>query len=166
MGFWSNKTKKSVEFTDEVADHTLLAVVKKELQKQPHKRFSDLCKEALWQYLYVPESVRPSRNSASADNAEAEIAELKGQLASIEQRIAAQEANRLDALESQVQQLSLQVGQLAIALNEGRASYQPPPQPHAQPQPQPEPEPEPEPVGPPKPVDPLLQRLSSFIDDF
>jgi hypothetical protein len=65
--------------------------------------------------------------------------------------------------------LSLQVGQLAIALNNNqRGNYQPPQQPYLEPipEPQPEPEPEPEPVAPPKPVDPLLQRLSSFIDDF
>lgn len=164
MVFWLSKTKKRVGFTDEVADQTLLAVVQKELQNQPHKSFGDLCKEALWHYLYVPESVKPTRKSAEASDT---IAELQGQLRSLEERVAAREASRLDALEQQLQQLSLQVGQLAIALNQ-RGSYQPPQQPYLEPQPesQPEPEPEPEPVTPPKPVDPLLQRLSSFIDDF
>ncbi|AFY80024.1 hypothetical protein [Oscillatoria acuminata] len=164
MVFWLSKTKKRVGFTDEVADQTLLAVVQKELQNQPHKSFGDLCKEALWHYLYVPESVKPTRKSADASDT---IAELQGQLSSLEERIAAREASRLDALEQQMQQLSLQVGQLAIALNQ-RGNYQPPQQPYLEPQPepQPEPEPEPEPVAPPKPVDPLLQRLSSFIDDF
>jgi TolA-binding protein len=166
MVFWLSKTKKRVGFTDEVADQTLLAVVQKELQNQPHKSFGDLCKEALWHYLYVPESVKPTRKSADASDT---IAELQGQLRSLEERIAAREASRLDALEQQLQQLSLQVGQLAIALNNNqRGNYQPPQQPYLEPipEPQPEPEPEPEPVAPPKPVDPLLQRLSSFIDDF
>lgn len=165
MVFWLSKTKKQVGFTDEVADQTLLAVVQKELQNQPHKSFGDLCKEALWHYLYVPESVKPTRKSAEASDT---IAELQGQLRSLEERVAAREANRLDALEQQLQQLSLQVGQLAIALNNQRGNYQPPQQPYLEPQPepQPEPEPEPEPVAPPRPVDPLLQRLSSFIDDF
>ncbi len=165
MVFWLSKTKKRVGFTDEVADQTLLAVVQKELQNQPHKSFGDLCKEALWHYLYVPESVKPTRKSADASDT---IAELQGQLRSLEERVAAREASRLDALEQQMQQLSLQVGQLAIALNNQRGNYQPPQQPYLEPQPepQPEPEPEPEPVAPPKPVDPLLQRLSSFIDDF
>lgn len=165
MVFWLSKTKKRVGFTDEVADQTLLAVVQKELQNQPHKSFGDLCKEALWHYLYVPESVKPTRKSAEASDT---IAELQGQLRSLEERVAAREASRLDALEQQLQQLSLQVGQLAIALNNQRGNYQPPQQPYLEPQPepQPEPEPEPEPVAPPKPVDPLLQRLSSFIDDF
>ncbi|MCT7980564.1 hypothetical protein [Laspinema olomoucense] len=164
MVFWLSKTKKRVGFTDEVADQTLLAVVHKELQNQPHKSFGDLCKEALWHYLYVPESVKPTRKSAEASDS---IAELQGQLRSLEERVAAREASRLDALEQQLQQLSLQVGQLAIALNQ-RGNYQPPAQTYLEPipEPQPEPEPEPEPVAPPKPVDPLLQRLSSFIDDF
>jgi hypothetical protein len=166
MVFWLSKTKKRVGFTDEVADQTLLAVVQKELQNQPHKSFGDLCKEALWHYLYVPESVKPTRKATDASDT---IAELQGQLRSLEERIAAREASRLDALEQQLQQLSLQVGQLAIALNNNqRGNYQPPQQPYLEPipEPQPEPEPEPEPVAPPKPVDPLLQRLSSFIDDF
>ncbi|MCT7989256.1 hypothetical protein [Laspinema olomoucense] len=164
MVFWLSKTKKRVGFTDEVADQTLLAVVHKELQNQPHKSFGDLCKEALWHYLYVPESVKPTRKSTDASEP---IAELQGQLRSLEERVAAREASRLDAMEKQLQQLSLQVGQLAIALNQ-RGNYQPPAQTYLEPipEPQPEPEPEPEPVAPPKPVDPLLQRLSSFIDDF
>lgn len=162
MVFWLSKTKKRVGFTDEVADQTLLAVVQKELQNQPHKSFGDLCKEALWHYLYVPESVKPTRKSAETSDT---IAELQGQLRSLEERVAAREASRLDALEQQLQQLSLQVGQLAIALNQ-RGSYQPPQPPYLEPIPEPQPEPEPEPVPPPKPVDPLLQRLSSFIDDF
>ncbi|MCT7982024.1 hypothetical protein NG796_01810 [Laspinema sp. A4] len=164
MVFWLSKTKKRVGFTDEVADQTLLAVVQKELQNQPHKSFGDLCKEALWHYLYVPESVKPTRKSADASDT---IAELQGQLRSLEERVAAREASRLDALEQQLQQLSLQVGQLAIALNQ-RGNYQPPQHAYLEPIPEPHPEPEsePEPVAPPKPVDPLLQRLSSFIDDF
>lgn len=157
MSFWFNKTKKQVGFTDEVADQTLLAVVKKELQNQPHKSFGDLCKEALWQYLYVPESVRPKRTSNDAQD---KIAELQQQLAFLEERVAAREGSRLDELERQMQQLSFQVGQLAIALSQGGGNYQPPPQAL------PEPEPEPEPVAPPPPMDPLLQRLSSVLDDF
>lgn len=159
MGFWSNKTKKRVEFTEEVADKTLIAVVEQELDKQPHKSFSDLCKEALWQYLYVPESVRPTRKSSDLDG---QIAELQGQLTSLEQRIAAREVSRLDALESQLQQLSFQVSQLAIAMNQ-RGPYQPPLQ---QQHLELEPQPEPEPVPPPQPSDPLLSRLGSLLDDF
>ena len=71
----SNKTNKSVTFNQEVADQTLLTVIETELAKQPHKTFSDLCKEALWQFLCVPESLRPSPK----------IGEMEQQIADLQQ---------------------------------------------------------------------------------
>jgi TolA-binding protein len=156
MRLWSNKTSKNVEFTNEAADETLLAAVENELNKQPQRTFSEICKEALWQFLYVPESVRPDSNKLN--QLELQITQLQGQLASLEQRLAAKEASRLDKLESHLQQLSLQVGQLATALENGRLTYSAP---KVEP-----PEPEPEPVPPPEEVDPLLSRLGSLLDDF
>lgn len=156
MRLWSNKTSKNVEFTNEAADETLLAAVENELNKQPQRTFSDICKEALWQFLYVPESVRPDSNKLN--QLELQITQLQGQLASLEQRLAAKEASRLDKLESHLQQLSLQVGQLATALENGSLTYSAP---KVEP-----PEKEPEPVPPPEEVDPLLSRLGSLLDDF
>lgn len=156
MRLWSNKTSKNVEFTNEAADETLLAAVENELNKQPQRTFSEICKEALWQFLYVPESVRPDSNKLN--QLELQITQLQGQLASLEQRLAAKEASRLDKLESHLQQLSLQVGQLATALENGSLTYSAP---KVEP-----PEPEPEPVPPPEEVDPLLSRLGSLLDDF
>jgi TolA-binding protein len=156
MRLWSNKKTRNVEFTDEAADETLLAAVENELVKQPNKTFGDLCKEALWQLLYVPESVRPDSNKLS--QLEAQITQLQGQLASLEQRMAAREASRLDKLESHLQQLSLQVGQLATAIDSGgftvSASKVIPV------------EEKPEPLPPPQEVDPLLSRLGALLDDF
>ncbi len=156
MRLWSNKRTRNVEFTDEAADETLLAAVENELVKQPNKTFSDLCKEALWQLLYVPESVRPDSNKLS--QLEAQIIQLQGQLASLEQRMAAREASRLDKLEGHLQQLSLQVGQLATAIDSGgftvSASKVIPV------------EEKPEPLPPPQEVDPLLSRLGALLDDF
>ncbi len=156
MRLWSNKRVRNVEFTDEAADETLLAAVENELVKQPNKTFSDLCKEALWQLLYVPESVRPDSNKLS--QLETQIIQLQGQLASLEQRIAAREASRLDKLESHLQQLSLQVGQLATAIDSGgftvSASKVIPV------------EDKPESLSPPQEVDPLLSRLGALLDDF
>ncbi|QIZ69671.1 plasmid segregation centromere-binding protein ParR [Oxynema aestuarii] len=151
MRLWSNNTKKRVEFTDEVADRTLLASVEAELAKHPSKSFSHLCKQALWQLLHVPDSVRPTSSMGAVDE---QIARLQGQLANLEQRIAAKEANRLDEIERQVQQLTVQVSQLAIAVGQGGSFSGSPPQP------------EPEPEPPPQPVDPMLSRLSSLVDDF
>ena len=62
---WSSKkVVKSVTFNPGVADESLLDVVERHLEKEPDKTFSDLCKEALWQALCVPESVRPDPQPA------------------------------------------------------------------------------------------------------
>lgn len=158
MRLWFRKKKqlKSVEFVRDMADRTLLAAVELELEKQPHKTFSDLCKEALWQFLYVSESLLPA---SKVGRLEEQIANIEERLASVEERIGAREASRLNELESQIRQLSLQVGQLAIAGDKSasdRASSPPPPPP----------EPEPENRPPPQPIDPLLSRLGSLLDDF
>ena len=162
MRLWSNKNNKPVKFTNDAADETLLAVVENELRKQPHKTFSDLCKEALWQFLYVPESVRPYSNKLS--ELELQVTQVQGQLASLEQRITAQEASRLDTLENHLQQLTFQVGQLATAINSGSFSA-PAPKVEAQRAP-PEKEPEPELLPPFEEIDPLLLRLGALLDDF
>lgn len=96
---WSKKNSKSVTFNSEVADETLLAVVETELLKQPHKTFSDLCKEALWQFLCVPESVRPTPKTTQGEQV---VAELQHQLAEFEQRFLARESNRWEAIERQM----------------------------------------------------------------
>lgn len=216
--FWSKKKKKGVEFTEEVADGTLWAAVEAELAKHPHKTFSDLCKEALWQFLYVPETARPPRAQtrpvigsgaeefiaqiqgqldsleqrlaardaqpsppvAIGSGVEGLIAQMQGQLDSLEQRLAAREASRLDSLEHQMRELSLQVGQVAIALsswtNSPSAPFSAPatpaPETLSAPPPKPvtsppaAPPPKPETLAPPPPEDPLLRRLGSLLDDF
>ena len=163
MRLWFRKKKqlKSVEFVRDMADRTLLAAVEAEQERHPHKTFSDLCKEALWQFLYVSESLLPA---SKVGKLEQQIASLEERLASVEERIGAREASRLNELESQIRQLSLQVGQLAIASDKSasdrpaRAPSPPPPVPEA--------EPEPENLPPPQPIDPLLSRLGSLLDDF
>ena len=193
---WSKKITKPVTFNSEVADETLLAVVETELMKQPHKTFSDLCKEALWQFLCVPESVRPT--TPNAGQMEQPVAELKRQLAEFEQRFLRQESgrweaiepklnqllkrdssrleaiepqlhqllnresSRLDAIERQLNQLSGQLAQLSQIVNQQPKSESSRPF-------------VPEvkqaevvtPTAPPAEIDdPLLNRLSAFLDDF
>ncbi|HAA31923.1 MAG TPA: plasmid segregation centromere-binding protein ParR [Cyanobacteria bacterium UBA8553] len=151
---WSKKIRKSVTFNREVADQSLLDVVEIELMRQPHKSFSDLCKEALWHSLRVPESTRPPSKKAQIEQ---HFAELQQQIADFEQRVFAKESNQLDAMERQLNQLSVQLSQLAIALNQ-QPSFQPPPQLESKT--------ELEAPIPPQEVDPLLSRLSQFLDDF
>lgn len=102
---WSKKNSKSVTFNSEVADETLLAVVETELLKQPHKTFSDLCKEALWQFLCVPESVRPTPKTTQREQGVADrqvVADLQRQLVEFEQRFLARESSRWEAIERQM----------------------------------------------------------------
>jgi len=107
---WSKKTVKSVRFNQEVADQSLLAVVEAELMRQPYKTFSELCKEALWQFLCVPEAVRPSQKMAQKEQ---QPPELQHQLADFEQRFFAKESSRSEAIDHQLNQLTQQVTQLA-----------------------------------------------------
>ncbi|QDL08944.1 plasmid segregation centromere-binding protein ParR [Brasilonema octagenarum UFV-E1] len=177
---WSKKVVKSVTFEPGVADESLLALVESHLEKDPQKTFSDLCKEALWQSLCVPESVRPAPKPAAAAATqgveqkileqkilEQKIAALQSQIANLEERFFAKEANRLEMLEQQLIQLSQQVAQLAIMLNNVSTTSPPTPQQvsaievinytsspnHAA-------------ATPSQEVDPVISRISQFLDDF
>ncbi len=170
---WSKKVVKSVTFNPGVADESLLGLVESHLDNNPHLTFSDLCKEALWQSLCVPESVRPGgKPTATATGTptsptaspqfELQIIQLQRQLADLEGRFFAKESNRLAEMERQISQLSQQVAQLAMMVNYAPV-YQSPSTPV----------PAAEVVHtnkstptPPQEVDPLLNRLSQFLDDF
>ncbi|UKO97340.1 plasmid segregation centromere-binding protein ParR [Nostoc sp. UHCC 0870] len=163
---WSKKVVKSVTFNPEVADESLLAVVENYLEKQPEKTFSDLCKEALWQTLCVPESVKPGLKTAEIASVEQKIDDLQRQVAGLEERFFAKESHRLEALESQIMQLTQQMAHLAIMVTERPVIYSSPP-------PAPTPAPAADvvntttyPVEPPEEVDPVISRLSQFLDDF
>jgi hypothetical protein len=151
---WSDKSKKSVTFNQDIADESLLEVVETELMKQPGKTFSDLCKEALWQFLCVPQSVRPTFRAA---NTQYQTTDLQAQLAEFEQRFFARESSRLDAIERQLNQLTQQLAQLALTTTQ---------QPNSVPAPQLDSEEEAVAAATPPNDDPLLSRLSPLLDDF
>jgi hypothetical protein len=156
---WSKKVVKSVTFNPELADESLLAQVESYLEKQPDKTFSDLCKEALWQSLCVPESVQPAPQTAAATPIEQQMGELQRQVAGLEERFFAKGSNRLEAMEHHLLQLSQQVAQLALIVND-RSFIQSPNQLEV--------------VKntsytvatPAQEVDPVISRLSQFLDDF
>lgn len=151
---WSDKSKKLVTFNQDIADQSLLEVVETELMKQPGKTFSDLCKEALWQFLCVPQAVRPTaRMTHTPDQA----TDLQAQLAEFEQRFFARESTRLDAIERQLHQLSQQLAQLAITTNQ---------QLNSAPAPQLDSQEETMASVTLQSDDPLLNRLSPLLDDF
>src|ERR687886_443480 len=135
---WSKKIRKSVEFNRGLADLSLLEVVESELEKQPHKTFSDLCKEALWQYLCVPESVRPSFRTGSLEQ------QLAQQLAQLALIVNQQPTPMPPAQLTPVS--SAQLTPVSSAQLEPTAEAMTP--------------------TPPQEVDPLLSRLSQVLDDF
>ena len=115
MFFWSNQEKKSVLFDEEVADKDLLEVIEKELESQPDRTFSDLCKEALRQYFSAPQSL-PS--NFTREREEQSIAELQLQFAEFEQRFLTRETSQLDAIERQIRQLTDQLQQLGMSVEQ------------------------------------------------
>jgi hypothetical protein len=165
---WSKKEVKSVTFNPGVADESLLALVESHLEKNPNQSFSDLCKDALWQALCVPESVRPATKTTppaslpSSGVGEPQATDLHRQVADLEQRFLLRESNRLDGMERQMMQLSQQVAQLAIMVSQGVTvqvasthslpagdvfiNNSPP--------------------AVPVEVDPVISRLSQLVDDF
>ncbi|QSJ19832.1 plasmid segregation centromere-binding protein ParR [Nostoc sp. UHCC 0702] len=158
---WSKKVVKSVTFNPGVADESLLAVVESHLEQQPDKTFSDLCKEALWQSLCVPESVKPAPKMTMPESVEQKIEQLQRQVADLEERFFAKGTNRLEAMERHILQLTQQMAHLAIMVNE-RSIIQPPTTSA----------PAMEAVNntyvadPVEEVDPVISRLSQFLDDF
>ncbi len=173
---WSKKEVKSVTFNPGVADESLLALVESHLEKNPNQSFSDLCKDALWQALCVPESVRPATKttppptpSPNSGVSEPQFADLHRQVADLEERFLLRESNRLDVMERQLMQLSQQLAQLAITVTQGItvqvASTQSGSTGDVFITPSP-PAPAIAPVVAPVEVDPVISRLSLLVDDF
>jgi len=146
---WSKKTVKSVTFNPGISDESLLAQVESYLQANPSKTFSDLCKETLWQYLCGLESSPPTRGTIPV-SPDQKISELQRQVAELERRFLSRESHIL--------QLSQQVAQLANMVNQGQSVVSPVSLGTFNPS-----------VSQPVPVektDPVIDRLSSLIDDF
>jgi hypothetical protein len=206
---WSNRVTKSITFTKEEIDLDLLAQIEVELDRHPHKTFSDLCKEALWQLLNTPTSmldaepglpvatsvptsvatgvsapvdspvttpitapvvapvttsvappvktpIAPAGVSIELD----QIAQLRRQFYDLEQRMLSSESRRFDAIEQQIQYLERR-----LALLETQ------PDSHLGSPPAPEQIPEAiesggDDAAQPAEADPLLSRLSQYIDEF
>lgn len=163
---WSKKVVKSVTFNPGVADESLLDLVERYLEEDPEKTFSDLCKEALWQALCVPDSVKPTSKAgefAPAGSIEQQVAELRRQMADLEERFFAKESNRLEMMERHMMQLSQQMAQLAVSVTQG-GTIQTPTEPRAVAEPFTPASSTPKP--PPQEDDPVISRISQFVEDF
>ncbi len=110
MALWAkNKANFSVAFTEDAADQTLLAAIEKELAFTKYQTFSNLCKQALWQFLSVSES---ASSTDSSQRLEQRIAELAVKLAEFERNVSAEELSRLEGLEHHLSQLGAQLDRL------------------------------------------------------
>jgi hypothetical protein len=115
MALWAkNKANFSVAFTEDAADQTLLAAIEKELAFTKYQTFSNLCKQALWQFLSVSES---ASSTQSFQRLEQRIAELVVKFAEFEHNVSAEELSRLEGLEHHLSQLSAQLDQLQGSVN-------------------------------------------------
>ncbi|HLO52378.1 MAG TPA: hypothetical protein VK211_28520 [Kamptonema sp.] len=164
MALWAkNKGNFSVAFTEDAADQTLLAAIEKELVLTKYQTFSNLCKQALWQFLSVSESAQPT---PSFQRLEQRIVELQLKFAEFELNVTAEEISRLEGLESHLTQLSEQLEQLQASVNTKFAQVsmavepkrvEPEPEQHLAPQQNAEVE------ASRREPDPLLDRLSSLL---
>ena len=115
MALWAkNKANFSVAFTEDAADQTLLAAIEKELAFTKYQTFSNLCKQALWQFLSVSES---ASSTQSFQRLEQRIAELVVKFAEFEHNVSAEELSRLEGLEHHLNQLGAQLDQLQGSVN-------------------------------------------------
>ncbi|HSF74801.1 MAG TPA: hypothetical protein VLA84_13470 [Microcoleus sp.] len=168
MALWAkNKANFSVAFTEDAADQTLLAAIEKELAFTKYQTFSNLCKQALWQFLSVSES---ASSTQSFQRLEQRIAELVVKFAEFEHNVSAEELSRLEGLEHHLSQLGAQLDQLQGSVNSKFAQVSFAPVSKVV---------EPDPIEsdsvaddnvvsdaevvPPRNSDPLLERLSSLL---
>jgi len=187
---WANrKQNQSVTFTEDAADQTLLDAIEQELSQAKYQTFSNLCKQALWQFLLLSKSEPtpppeiPNLNSPQVlpilpnlQPLEERLFEIKNKLTDLEKKVLADDGTKTEKLETQLNQLTQQVTQLETSINQklteiatGLEAVKSQPVIIMESK-SPQPELEPEPVSPsPEAMaeaDPLLQRLGSLLDDF
>ncbi|WP_026788733.1 hypothetical protein [Planktothrix rubescens] len=186
---WPNrKQTQSVTFTEDAADQTLLDAIEQELSQAKYQTFSNLCKQALWQFLLLskseptpppPPSETPNPNPPQVlpilpnlQPLEERLFEIKNKLTDLEKKVLADDGTKIEKLETQFHQLTQQVTQLQTSINQklteiatGLETVKSQPVIIMESKP---PQPEPEPVSQEAmaEVDPLLKRLGSLLDDF
>lgn len=120
MALWAkNKANFSVAFTEDAVDQTLLTAIEKELALTKYQTFSNLCKQALWQFLSVSESTSQSSadSTLSFQRLEQRIAELAVKFGEFEHNVSTEELSRLKGLEDHLNQLGAQLSQLQGSVN-------------------------------------------------
>ena len=118
---WEKNQKKEVFFTEEAADKQLLAAIEKELNSQKYQTFSNLCKQALWQFLYVSSSTELAQSASNLQRLEHRIYEnLAQHFSQLEKKIPSRELNesnqigQLDDLKKNLSQMNQQLAQMQL----------------------------------------------------
>jgi len=183
---WANrKQTQSVTFTEDAADQTLLDAIEKELSQAKYQTFSNLCKQALWQFLLLsrsestaPPPTNPTPNSPQVlpnlQRVEERLFEIQNKLTDLEKKVQTEDGNQTERWDVQIHQLTQQLTQLQTSIHEkltqiatGLETVQSQPVPMIITESKP-PQTEPEPVSQEamEEADPLLKRLGSLLDDF
>ncbi len=116
---WEKNQKKEVFFTEEAADKQLLAAIEKELNSQKYQTFSNLCKQALWQFLYVSSPTELAQSASNFQHLEHRIYEkLTQHFSELEKKFAASQLNesnqrsQLNDLKKHLSQMNQQLAQI------------------------------------------------------
>lgn len=116
-----NKPNLSVVFTEEPADQKLLEAIDKELTANKYQTFSNLCKQAIWQFLYEAPATQPTNttniSSVSTSGIEKSISELAQKFNLLEQQLAGKESAQLQEMVMQLERLSQQLSKMQANLD-------------------------------------------------
>ncbi|HEY9805041.1 MAG TPA: hypothetical protein V6D04_00615 [Candidatus Obscuribacterales bacterium] len=104
----TKKTNKSVTFSPETADQTLLEAIEQALSEEQYDSFSDLCKQALQQTLLAAQAA-PVKEVVDLATL---LAPLQQQIAQLEANVLVSQSQRLDELNQQLVQTSQQLVEL------------------------------------------------------
>lgn len=113
-----DKFSRVVRFAQAEADQTLWQTIEKELNEQSQSSFSDLCKQALHQYLADPPAAAPTAPSAEISTLQRQVIALQKQIkalqlqvSKLEGAIGMQQTLALGTLEQQIMQLEQRITQ-------------------------------------------------------
>ncbi|MDY7003510.1 MAG: hypothetical protein SWX82_05945 [Cyanobacteriota bacterium] len=124
---WEKNQKKEVFFTEEAADKQLLAAIEKELNSHKYRTFSNLCKQALWQFLDVSSSsTELAQSPSNLQKLEHRIYEkLTQHFSELEKKLVSEELktsnntvqSNEDELKKHLNQLNQQLTQIQLDLD-------------------------------------------------
>ncbi|HEY9749607.1 MAG TPA: hypothetical protein V6C63_13065 [Allocoleopsis sp.] len=117
----TKKTNKSVTFSPETADQTLLEAIEQALSEEQYSSFSDLCKQALQQTLLEAEASQPHANPFDLGTL---LAPIQQQIHQLEAQLLANQSQQFEQLQTQVSQVAQQLEELSARSDRGLEDLQ------------------------------------------